>query len=237
MEKRVAFRSRWLPYVLVAPQPLLDESESALAGFVQGWLAGTDTLLKDRAKAARTLAGFEGAPEALSLLHLLADSEPSRLHENTALLGLSGRGAVSIESLADWQFRARRAAHLGRVALDTSLVDGRVVARVVRQNPKLLQAAEPPKRRGGAGTAGEPLLERTFPKEDEEALVGTIGLLTAVFPRYDVRLTLPGRAAKARGELLDRAALRYDLDRARLLVSNGPVKNGAAASLQVLRAP
>lgn len=228
--------SRLLPYVLVAPGPQLDEREGVFADFVQSFLAGTEVLLKDRAKAARTLAAIETAPEALALLHALADWEPIRLHENTALLGLSGRGALTLEGLTDWQLRARRAAHVGQSsAPEQSLVDARVVTRLARSQPKLLQPTEPPKRRPATG-APEPLLERVFPKDDDEAIVAAIGLLAAVFPRLDVRVTLPARPAKARGELLDRAALRYDIDRARLLIGTLPLKNGAAASLQVLRA-
>jgi len=228
--------SRLLPYVLVAPGPQLDEREQVFADFVQGFLAGTDLLLKDRAKAARTLAAIETAPEALSLLHALADWEPIRLHENTALLGLSGRGALPIEALIDWQLRARRAARIGASLVpEQSLVDPRVVTRLARAQPKLLQPPEVPKRRAATG-APESLLERIFQKDDEEAIVAAIGVLAAVFPRLDVRVTLPSRSAKARVELLDRAALRYDIDRARLLIGTAPPKNGAAALLQVLRA-
>ncbi len=228
--------SRLLPYVLVAPGPQLDEREQVFADFVQGFLSGTDSLHKDRAKAARTLAALETAPEALALLHALADWEPIRLHENTALLGLSGRGALPIEALIDWQLRVRRAARVGAgTAPEQSLVDARVVTRLARSQPKLLQAPEAPKRRP-ATASPEPLLERSFQKDDEEAIVAAIGVLAAVFPRLDVRATPPSRAAKSRAELLDRAALRYDIDRARLLVGTVPLKTGGAALLQVLRA-
>jgi hypothetical protein len=202
---------------------------------VQAFLTGTDVLLKDRAKAARTLAAIEAAPEALALLHALADWEPIRLHENTALLGLSGRGALTVEALIDWQLRVRRAAHVGpSPAPEQSLVDARVVTRLARSQPKLLQPSEPTKRRPATG-APEPLLERVFQKDDEEAIVAALGVLAAAFPRLDVRVTLPARPAKARGELLDRAALRYDIDRTRLLLGTAPLKNGGAALLQVLR--
>jgi hypothetical protein len=229
--------ARLLPYVLVAPRPLIEDRELILAAFVQGWLAGTDSLLKDRAKAARTLAALEGAPDALNLLHSLGDMEPIRLHENAALLGLSGRGAVSIESLIDWQFRARRAAHLGRGSTpDVSLVDGRVVTRLVRSQPKLVQASESPKRKASAAGAVA-LLEHGFAKDDEPPIIEALGLLAAVFPRHDVRLTLSGRPAKIQAEWLDRAATRYDLERGRSLVGSVPNKPGRAALLEVLRAP
>lgn len=227
--------SRLLPYVLVAPGPQLEEREGVLADFVQGFLAGTELLLKDRAKAARTVAALDGAPEALALLHALADVEPIRLHENTALLGLAGRGALPLEALIEWQLRARRAAHLGQGRAEQSLVDARIVTKLARSQPKLLTPSEPAKRRPNAGAA-EPLLERMFPKDDEEAISLAIGTLAAVFPRLDVRVTLPARSAKARAELLERAALRYDLDRARLSLGTGPVKAGGAALVQVLRA-
>jgi len=229
--------ARLLPFVLVAPRPLLEERETVLAGFIRGWLAGTEVLLKDRAKAARTLSAIEGAPEAMSLLHSLGDSEPLRLYENAALLGLSGRGALSIESLSDWQFRVRRAAHLARASTpEASLMDGRVVTRLVRSHPKLVQAPEPLKRRPSAAAA-VPLLERAFQKDDEQPIIDALGLLAAVFPRSDVRLTLSGRSAKLAAEWLDRAAQRYDLDRARLLAGGAPAKPGRAALLEVLRAP
>jgi hypothetical protein len=226
--------TRLLPYVLVAPRPLLEDRELVLAAFVQGWLSGVDTLLKDRAKAARTLAAIDGAPEALSLLQSLGSWEPIRLYDSAALLGLSGRGAISIESLIDWQLRARRAARLGRAsAPDVSLVDGRVVTRLVREQPKLLRPSELPKRRASAAGAGA-LLERAFHKDDEESLIEAVGVLAAVFPRHDVRLT--ARTAKASAQWLDRAAARYDIERARLLSGNAPTP-GRAALLEVLRTP
>lgn len=228
--------ARLLPYVLIAPRPLLEERDVVLAAFVRGWLVGTDALLKDRAKAARTLAAFEGAPEALGLLHALGDIEPIRLYENAELLGLSGRGALSIESLVDWQFRARRAARVGRASTpEQSLVDGRVVTRLVRSSPKLLQAPEPSKRSAGS-TATPALLEHAFQKEDEEPIISAIGLLAAVFPRHDVRLTLPSRV-KLQSEWLERAAARYDLDRARLVAGSATSKPGRGALVEVLRAP
>lgn len=227
--------SRLLPYVLVAPRPLLEDRDVVVTAFVQGWLAGTDALLKDRAKAARTLAALEGAPEALGLLQALGDIEPIRLYENAELLGLSGRGAVSIESLVDWQFRVRRAARVGRAATpEQSLVDGRVVTRLVRASPKSLQAPEPAKRSAASADA-VPLLQRAFQKEDEEPISNAIGVLAAVFPRHDVRLTLPGRA-KLQAEWLDRAAARYDVDRARLVAGVATSRPGRAL-VEVLRVP
>lgn len=226
--------TRLLPYVLVAPRPLLEDRELVLAAFAQGWLAGVELLLKDRAKAARTLAAIESAPEALSLLQSLGGLEPTRLYDNAALLGLSGRGAVSIESLIEWQLRVRRAAHVGRAsAPEVSLVDGRVVTRLVRERPKLVQPPEPSKRRPSAAGAVA-LVEQTFQKDEEEPLIEAIGVAAAVFPRHDVRFT--GRSAKVSAEWLDRAATRYDIDRARLL-SGGAPKPGRAAVLEVLRAP
>lgn len=229
--------ARLLPYVLIAPRPLLEEREAVVAAFVQGWLAGADALLKDRAKAARTLSALEGAPEALGLLHALGDIEPIRLYENAELLGLSGRGAVSIEFLVDWQFRVRRAARVGRGSTpEQSLVDGRVVTRLVRSHPKLLQLPEPVKRSASAAAASVPILQHVFQKDDEEAIIGAVGVLAAVFPRNDVRLTLPSRA-KRQGEWLDRATARYDLDRARLVAGSAAGKPGQAALVEVLRAP
>jgi hypothetical protein len=169
-------------------------------------------------------------------LHALGDIEPIRLYENAELLGLSGRGALSIESLVDWQFRARRAARVGRASTpEQSLVDGRVVTRLVRSGPKLLQAPEPSKRSAGS-TATPALLEHAFQKDEEEPILSAIGVLAAVFPRHDVRLTLPGRA-KLQTEWLDRAAARYDLDRARLVAGSTTGKPGRSALVEVLRAP
>jgi hypothetical protein len=78
------------------------------------------------------------------------------------------------------------------------------------------------------------LLERAFQKDDEDPLIEAVGVLAAVFPRHDVRLT--AKSHKASSEWLDRAATRYDIDRARLL-SGGASKPGRAALLEVLRAP
>jgi hypothetical protein len=61
-----------------------------------------------------------------------------------------------------------------------------------------------------------------------------VGVLAAVFPRHDVRLTT--KTAKLSSEWLDRAATRYDIERARLL-SGSALKPGRAAWLEVLRTP
>ena len=120
-----------------------------------------------------------------------------------------------------------------------------MVTRLVRSQPKLLVAPEPLKRK--ASTAGtEALLARAFLKEEEAPILEALGLFSAVFPRHDVRLTLSGRPAKLQAEWLDRAATRYDIDRARSAelareVAATPVDDlaasGAKADVVVLMLP
>ena len=229
--------SHLLPYVLVAPRPLLEDGESTLALFTQGWLEGSASLLKDRPQAASKIGTFERAPDALSLLQQLGNLEPTLAFENAELLGLSGRGAVTIDALLDWQSRTRREAHVPQApSFDAPLVDGRVDTRLVRENPKLVRAPEPPKRRAST-SAGTVLLELPQRKEDDARLIEKLGLLAAVFPRCDVRLTTDASRAKLRGEIVERAATRYDLDRSRLLQASATQAAGRAALLEVVRAP
>lgn len=229
--------SHLLPYVLVAPRPLLEDAEPTLALFTQGWLEGSASLLKDRPQAARKLGTFEKAPDALSLLQQLGNFEPSLAFENAELLGLSGRGAVTIDTLLDWQSRTRRDAHAPQApSFDAPLVDGRVVTRLVRENPKLARAPDPLKRRPSTN-ASTVLLEAPQRGEDDARLVEKVGLLAGVFPRCDIRLTTDVRRAKLRGVVVERAATRYDLDRNRVLEASSTQPAGRAALLEVVRAP
>ena len=107
---------------------------------------------------------------------------------------------------------------------------------MVRERSKLGQVPEAAKRRAAPANAVA-LLERSFAKDEEDPVLGAIGLFAAVFPQFDVRVTLGGKAAKQQAEWLDRAATRYDLDRSRLVAGKGPAKPGRFALIEVLRAP
>lgn len=225
--------SRLVPYVAVAPGGLVQSQRPALLAFVKGWLAGQDKLAKDAPAAARTIAALEGAPEPISLLAWLGEIESASLLDNAEAFGLSGRGALTLDLLLARAFALWRDAKLTSNPPPPRLpVDGSVVATLVRAEPKLA------KKDDGAGAKkpeGKPrvVLVQRLEKLDEDAVAEALGLLAAAFPRSEIALTLHRGPTKETDALLERTALRYGLDDARLLRGKAKPAPGAQVSIEV----
>ena len=213
--------ARLLPYVLVAPRPLLDEREAVVAAFVEA----ARRLRRHRCLApgpgqSRTHRGGRrrrpGCARPAPFARRARTHSASLRTRNSS--GSPDEAPSRSKPLVDRNFRVRRATHLGRTtAPEQPFVDGRVVTRIVRAHPKLVRAPEPRPRRLRSDTTPSPLLARPSPKDDDAPLVDAIGFLAAVFPRSDVRLSRHARPASVQTVTLDRASERYDIDRARLV--------------------
>ncbi len=242
--------SHLVPFVAVAQRSLLDKHEKALETWARVWLAATTDIAADASTAARRVAREKGAPEPLALLTRLGQDARETLAGNAEQLGLSGRGAVTLESLFQRTWRIWRDLQLlGTPAPERAPLDGDVVAALVRAaKPGELRAQQPrpapPAVDGGAARPAPerpPLLVFRQPghKPDVDALVPTAGLLAGVFPRSPIEITLfHGALAdkKASQAAVDRVAERYGLAASRLSVGKLRYDPGSSAAAAVLPA-
>ena len=104
--------SHLVPFVAVAQHGLLEKSKKALAVWARVWLDGTRKLASDSPTAARQIAAAPGAPEPIALLKRLGQTGSATLTDNARVGGLSGRGAVTLDSLFQRTWRIWRASGL-----------------------------------------------------------------------------------------------------------------------------
>jgi hypothetical protein len=228
--------SRLVALVAVAPAALVDKSTAALEIWAQGWLEGQARVAADAAGAGRRVASLKGAPEALGVLSRLGELSAASLADNAAALGLSGRGAVTVQILFDRCWSLWRAAKVLSIPPEHAPVDGRIVAALVRsgEGARPTEAAARP-----ASDGSEPLLVHQLPKGelDEERLVERLGFLAGVFRRSPLRLTLHGPRAAHAQAVLDRTAERFALGGARLALGKARGAPGSPATIEILPVP
>lgn len=230
--------SRLIPWVAIAPRAFLDAHPEATRELLKGWLAGGERLSSDVPAAARTVAGIRGAPEAVDLLRLLGQLELSTLADEARAAGLSGRGAVTIETLFAQSWKTWRA--LGVLTTpqpDAAPLHTAALIDLVRADSE--RAMQPaPGRRGDPVFTGPPLLVAPIPgrRPDERAFVESLGLLAGIFERSPIRLTSRARPADLE-PLLQQAIDRYDLDRTRFQLSPRPAPSGPQTAIEILPAP
>ena len=243
--------SRLVPYVAIARAGFLRDHGVAAAALVEGWLQGQRMVDADREAAARAIAGIPGAPPMLTVLNDLRLVAPTKLTDNAQLMGLAGRGAVTLPRLFEQTTRWWVEAGLVTDAESTAPpIDASVVALVARRH-RALDDDDPPLPKeepeddddgagGGAPDAPEPpalgdviLVQRLRgAKPDTRTLVDAVGWLAGIFPDAALELSVhPGAVAddKATARTIDRAATRFRLDRARLVSRDA---NGQAGTLR-----
>jgi len=237
--------TRLLPIVAIAPRGVIERRGNALRALSKGWFEGLDRVKKDAPGAARVVSATKGSPEAIALLERLGQIEPVTLRDDAQLLGLSGRGAITIARLFARVFQIDRAMGVltapppEEMPLDTS-----IVAALVRADASL--AAEAP----NATTAQEPALtpapkatllfvrrvtEGTGSKLDTDALALDAAFLTAAFDRATVRLSMKGGLKAAKPIVLD-ARERFAASPTRLVIGDANLGN-ASALLEVWLGP
>jgi len=208
-----------VPFVAVAQRSMIEKHRAELVLWSRIWLAATKDVAADASGAARRVAAEKGAPEPLALLTRLGQGSRETLAGNAEQLGLSGRGAVTLDSLFQLTWRLWRGVQLlGTPAPEQAPLDGDVVAALVRSaKPSELQEQERPASPAApavdagakhASPAAPPLVYRQpGTKPDVDALLPTAGLLAGVFPRSPIQLTL------YRGVLPDKKATKAAVDR------------------------
>lgn len=220
--------TRFAPWVLVCPAALADKHKDPIAAFLKAWLAGAKRLASDPTAAARALSALKDAPEPIALLSRLGELAAVGLGENAELLGLSGRGAVTVDSLLSRHWRLGREAKLVDIAPpEGSLVLSGPVAQLVRADPSQakLEPAATATAKSKPGT--RPLLvARTTAPLDVDAAESDIGFVAGVFQRSPMRISAQDKRLADR--LVKQSSERFALAEGRLLVGATPSKAGEA---------
>lgn len=233
---------RLVPIVAVAPHGLVQGHGPALATWAEEWLHGEEKLRENVPEAARKVAAIQGAPEAVVLLVALGQLEAATLRDNAQLMGLSGRGAVTLERLfqSEWQLW-RAAGVLTTPAPEHAPLATGIVTSLVRENPSLADVAAAPTSPPSGDATPKPakkggvLVAHSEPpgKLDEERLVADIGWMAGIFAGSTVRVSAPGKAAtRAAATACD----RFGLPSSRV-VTGQTALGTASAIVEVLAAP
>lgn len=232
---------RLIPYVAVAPRGLVEQRSRALTAWAGAWLAGARKLAQDAPAGARAVAATKGAPEPIALLQTLGQSAPATLADNVRAAGLSGRGAITLDTLflrawAIW----RAASVLATPSPEVAPVATGVIASLARAEPGQAAAAPDDKPRD-APAGAKPLItyRQTDAKPDEAELVATAGLLAGVFERAPLRLGVSagGSIDKNRTKkIIDDATGRFGLAPGRVTPAAKAVPL-TSASIEVLAVP
>ena len=238
--------SRLIPFVAVAQHGLLDKNGKALAAWARVWLEGARKLTEDPALAARQIAGAPGAPEPIVLLKRLGEITPASLGDNARVVGLSGRGALTLETLfqQSWQIW-RGAGVLATPAPEAAPINSSVIAALARTNPSLLAPALPSKApQKAAGTSADArsamiTFRQLEGKLDEPALLASAGLFADLFERSTLRVAVVKGSsvdAAATRKLIDGVEQRFDVTPGRIIAAK-KARPSVAGAIEILAAP
>ncbi len=228
---------RLVPLVAIAQGGFVASHTEALTVWARGWLEGEERIQSDAAASARAIAKYQGAPDPLVLINRLGPVGWATLADNARWAGLSGRGAVTLETLFDRAWRLWRSIGiLSTPRPETPSTSPAVIASLVRQmgapdSPKVT----PKKRKGDKSPKRVLLAYRVSGKKvDERALVSEIGVLADVFSRSTLRVSVRGyRHAKKSADIVEQARGRFGLDASRVVAADNPATH-AAAMVEVL---
>ncbi len=236
--------NRLVPYVAIAPAGLVDSEADALRLLCSQWLSGVDELRRDVPAAARRIASIRGAPEALELLGLMGRVESTTLRENAQMAGLSGRDAVTLDSLIEETWRVWRGADVVTSPLpDELLVDTDVIAAMVRAGSTMTGGAggtlgdsERPHRAASGSNAPQPLIVHRIQNRrfENEHLVARIGFLGGIFRPLPLRVAIPGRDRSRATLIVEAARARFGLPEGRLSVARRVTGRAAPAAIELL---
>jgi hypothetical protein len=228
---------RFVPFVMIAPSSFVEREQPTLGILVKSWLAGVSKLDSDPTASARTIGALPGAPEPLALLGRLGTLAPVGLAENAELLGLSGRGALSVEAVFARTWRLMREAKLSNAQLpERAPVAPAVVAALVRSEPALAKPDAAPKTPNTKPKAkpGKALVVSRIEGDDDD-VAREIAFELGVFPRARARLTTHKRTTTK--TMLETLTGRYGLDGQRIEAGRAEAKGRAAATLEILPVP
>jgi hypothetical protein len=241
--------SRLVPFVAVAQHGLLDKNGKALTVWARVWLDGMRKLESDPPAAARQIAAVAGAPEPITLLKRLGQIASASLTDNARMAGLSGRGALTLESLFQRTYRIWRAAGaLATPAPEAAPIATQVIASLVRSAAPAGPEVGPGPRGAGAGR-GVPsnvdALRTLFTfrqvegKFDESEFLGTAAFFADVFERSVFRIGVAKGSsvdAVATKRLVDNVVDRFDIAEERFVIAK-KLPSKTAAGIEVLLAP
>jgi len=234
--------NRYVPFVAIAPESLLERHPSQVLELVKGWLAGEKQLAGDPSAAARKISAMPDSPEPIALLSRLGEMQPVGVAENAQLMALSGRDAVNVESLFQRMWRVAREAKLVAIpAPERAPIHTRVLTSLVRSEPSLARPeTSSPKGAPKPGTEKPILVERLPSPFDPDVATAEIGFLAGVFERSPIRVTAhrgAGVDKKQTDELVGRTLDRYGLAEGRLTGGKTLSKGAASVTIEVLPVP
>ncbi len=210
-----------VPVVAVAPAGVVQRRKDALVRWSRVWMQGAQSLEADPAAAARHLAAQPGAPEAVDLIDALGWLTFTDLHQAAQAAGLSGRGAVDLDSLFHRTWQLWRGSGLlttpppQRVPLTAV-----VIADLAREATPPAPITKP--RRSTSPEPTDVLLRHTVAgrrlgAEAESALVAEVGFLAGVFSRSTLEVWVP-RSPEAGRRVARHVAERFGLPQERITV-------------------
>jgi hypothetical protein len=214
------------------------------------WLDGTKKLASDSPTAARQIAAAPGAPEPIALLKRLGQTGNASLTDNARVAGLSGRGAVTLDSLFARTWRIWRASGLlATPAPEVAPINTSVIAALVRSNPELItpSVTRAPSAAATGGKASSALdglrvmitSRQAETKFDEGDLINAAAFFADAFERSSLRVSvIKGGSvdAAATKHLIDSVEERFDVATGRLSPAKKAVPKSAAA-IEILAAP
>ncbi|HQB44204.1 MAG TPA: hypothetical protein PLV85_11390, partial [Polyangiaceae bacterium] len=228
-----------VPIVAVAQAGFVDTHRAALTAWVRVWLEGEDRIRADAATSAREISKQGGAPDPLVLINRLGPLSWANLADNARWAGLSGRGALTTESLFQRGWEVWKAAGLLSTPLPEAPASSpTIISALVRQlgtdqgTEKFNKNSDLPR-----GSHNDVLLRFAFSaaEVDEDALAGEIGFLAGLFDRSTLRVAVRGTAAihKAKAAKAVAAAIgRFGLAENRLQIASQPART-ASATIEV----
>ncbi len=194
------------PIVAVAPRGFVDAHAHELELWSRVWLGGVTHLAADVPAAARQVAAIAGAPPVLAIIEALGQLEFANLRENAVALGLSGRGALTLDQTFRTAWRIwRDTGVLTTPPPEVSPLEPRLVATLARTDQAAL-VEPPPHVRPAGDKRPEILLVVAVDKLDADALAARIGLVAGIFDHLALRIT-----AKTAQASIDTARERFGL--------------------------
>ncbi len=229
-----------MPIVAVAPHGFVQAHGAELEQWGRIWLSGVTKLQADVPAAGRQVATMSGAPPVLSIIEGLGQIEFATLRENATSMGLSGRGALTLDQIFRTTWRIwRDVGALTTPPPETAPLHTGIVASIARTSPEATAPDAPRARTTDAGDGKRPevLLVVKGPvakagKLDAEAFVNQIGMLAGVFDRLKLRVGIRDDAKTAQ-LLVDMARDRFGLRADQLSVAKQP-PSGTTNAVEVL---
>ena len=229
-----------MPIVAVAPHGFVQAHAADLEQWGRAWLSGVAKLQADVPAGGRHVATMAGAPPVLSIIEGLGQIEFATLRENATAMGLSGRGAFTLDQAFRTTWRIWRdigvlttpppemaplytsiVGSLARTSPDANAPDAqraRTPDAATDKRPEVLLVVKGPVAKAG--------------KLDAEAFVNQIGYLAGVFDRLKLRVSIAGDAKTAE-LLVGMARDRFGLRAEQLSVAKQPPA-GASTAVEVL---